>query len=144
LHRLDLLAASADAAARTAATIAACLEPIDPGEADRLNTHIGGMDANTAWTWSAGRAADGQVPESVADQITEEALGVLVPIIRHLGVHPLVPALMTCPRCRCLTAAARPSRPDILTCANPHCSPAPLTWSLRSGQWWTAFPELLK
>lgn len=144
LHRLDLLTASADAAARTAAIIAACLESIDPAEADCLNTHIGGMDAPAAWAWSAGRTADGQVPEPVADQIADEALGVLVPIVRHLGGHPSIPALMACPRCRCLTVAARPSRPEILTCTNPHCSPAPLTWALRSGQWWTAFPELLR
>jgi hypothetical protein len=139
LHRLDLLAASADAAARTASTIATILEPSDSEQAESLRRHVAALPPAGAWDWSAERAD--APPEPVADQLLAEALDTLAPIVRYLGGHPAVPALLACPHCRCLTVAPRPRRPDILTCTNPHCAPAPRTWSLRDGEW-SNFPEL--
>ena len=143
LHRLDLIIASCDAASRAAGTIAAVLEPLDAAEADRQRELIAAFDAPDAWTWCAEQTAHGFVPKEVSEQIAHEALGILASIIRHVGAHPALPALLACPSCQCLTVSARPSHPDILTCTNPRCAPAPRTWSLRRGEWWGSFPELV-
>lgn len=143
LHRLDLIAASCDAASRAAGTIAAVLEPLDDTEAAQLRQLVAALGASDAWTWCAEQTACGLVPEEVSEQIGQEAVGILVPIIRHLGAHPTLPVLLACPHCKCLTVTTRPRFPDILTCTNPGCAPAPPTWSLRRGEWWEYFPELV-
>lgn len=143
LHRLDLISTSCDAASRAISTIAAIVEPLDTREADLLRDLVATLDTAEAWVWCAAQTSEGLVPEEVSVQIGREALSVLVSIVRHLGGHPGLPTLLTCPHCRCLTVAPRPRHPDILTCTNPSCAPAPHTWSLRRSEWWENFPELL-
>jgi hypothetical protein len=140
LHRLDLLAASVSVAARASSTIATILEPADGEQAELLQRHVAQLDPAGRWEWSAKHADT--PPPAVADQLLAEALENLAPIVRYLGGHPAVSALLPCRHCHCLTVAPRPRRPDILTCTNPHCAPAPRTWSLRAGEW-SLFPELV-